>query len=67
MVAGHAYAVLLKVELKDGTHLIRCRNPWGRFEWNGAWSDGSKEWTPERTAEVRAINPIEGGTEARLR
>ena len=23
------------------------RNPWGKSEWTGRWSDGSKEWTQE--------------------
>lgn len=32
--------------------LLKLRNPWGSQEWNGAWSDGSKEWTPDVMKEL---------------
>lgn len=25
----------------------QCRNPWGKKEWDGPWSDGSEQWTLE--------------------
>lgn len=28
------------------------KNPWGEKEWNGPWSDGSGEWTPESIKEL---------------
>ncbi|RVD84784.1 uncharacterized protein DFL_006508 [Arthrobotrys flagrans] len=43
--AGHAYSVLKAREI-DGHRFVLVRNPWGKSEWKGAWSDGSKEWTP---------------------
>lgn len=52
----HAYSILqARKEFDDqgNVHqLVKIRNPWGRRgydgmgEWNGPWSDGSKEWTP---------------------
>lgn len=32
--------------------LLKLRNPWGSQEWNGGWSDGSKEWTPDVMKEL---------------
>jgi len=43
---GHAYS-LLKAADYEGNRLCLVKNPWGETEWNGPWSDGSKEWTPE--------------------
>lgn len=42
----HAYSLLRAVDY-DGNRLCLVKNPWGETEWNGPWSDGSKEWTPE--------------------
>ncbi|GBG85181.1 hypothetical protein CBR_g39746 [Chara braunii] len=54
---SHAYGVLSLKEVRMGhtwmqrmnlrgerVRLVRLRNPWGRGEWTGAWSDGSREW-----------------------
>ncbi|KAK4452386.1 calcium-dependent cysteine-type endopeptidase [Podospora aff. communis PSN243] len=46
IVEQHAYSVMRAVEM-DGERLLLLKNPWGKSEWKGPWSDGSKEWTPE--------------------
>uniref|UniRef100_A0A7N6FIG7 Calpain 9 n=1 Tax=Anabas testudineus TaxID=64144 RepID=A0A7N6FIG7_ANATE len=38
LVKGHAYSIT------GLDMLIRIRNPWGEVEWNGPWSDNSREW-----------------------
>ncbi|MCJ1379647.1 hypothetical protein MMC17_002749 [Xylographa soralifera] len=46
VVAMHAYSIMEAREI-NGERLVKIRNPWGKTEWQGAWSDGSSEWTPE--------------------
>lgn len=46
LITNHAYSVLRAVECK-GKRFVVIRNPWGKTEWTGPWSDGSKEWTAE--------------------
>ncbi|XP_066550333.1 calpain-3 isoform X6 [Amia ocellicauda] len=57
LVKGHAYSVTGVEEVKQTQHkenkvrLVRLRNPWGQVEWNGPWSDNSKEWSTILKAE----------------
>uniref|UniRef100_A0A0M3IPF5 Calpain catalytic domain-containing protein n=1 Tax=Ascaris lumbricoides TaxID=6252 RepID=A0A0M3IPF5_ASCLU len=48
LVRGHAYSIT-GMRMVNGprgrTPILRIRNPWGNEqEWNGAWSDNSREW-----------------------
>uniref|UniRef100_A0A3Q3IB39 Calpain-3 n=1 Tax=Monopterus albus TaxID=43700 RepID=A0A3Q3IB39_MONAL len=61
LVKGHAYSVTAVEEVKPSLHkdskvcLVRLRNPWGQVEWNGPWSDNSKEWATLPKAEKEKL------------
>ena len=56
LIKGHAYGItavknvhlegsgLFGIFNRDKLPMIRLRNPWGKVEWKGAFSDGSPEW-----------------------
>jgi hypothetical protein len=63
VVKGHAYSLLAVNEFEHKgkiVKLLKLRNPWGRHEWNGAWSDKSSEWTPELDAMLDHTNEDDG-------
>lgn len=35
--------------------MLNIRNPWGAFEWGGAWSDNSPLWTHEIRQQLQPI------------
>lgn len=43
IVQGHAYGVMMAREV-EGFKFLQLRNPWGKFEWTGAWGDKSPLW-----------------------
>ncbi|KAG8932278.1 hypothetical protein FRC01_014809 [Tulasnella sp. 417] len=56
LLTNHAYSITKAVEFtgKDRKYRGRfLRNPWGRKEWSGRWSDGSEEWNEKWTEELR--------------
>lgn len=44
IVQGHAYTLVQAEEVGEGKRFLQLRNPWGKFEWTGAWSDKSALW-----------------------
>ena len=51
VIGGHAYSIL-KAKNYGKERLVMVKNPWGKTEWNGPWSDGSSEWTAESIKEL---------------
>lgn len=47
ILSGHAYSIIdIKTPMltTSSIRLLKIRNPWGTFKWDGAWSKDSEEW-----------------------
>ena len=51
LVDAHAYSLIGAKEIKGKMgktiRLCQVRNPWGKKEWTGDWSDSSALWTKD--------------------
>lgn len=64
---GNPHRLLTSLEDQDNffavgkvEKLIKLRNPWGKSEWTGAWSDKSSIWTPHLKALLGLISAEDG-------
>jgi calpain-15 len=63
LISGHAYSVISLHEIthdKKSITLLKLRNPWGKGEWEGDWSDKSPLWTPELRAFCGSTDEADG-------
>ncbi|XP_058123078.1 calpain-A-like [Anopheles ziemanni] len=56
---GHEYTVTKIVKsIQHDVELICIRNPWGKKEWNGDWSDKSDNWKIVSDEKIRKLNVV---------
>ncbi|WKY09591.1 hypothetical protein Q1695_002168 [Nippostrongylus brasiliensis] len=59
LLTRHAYSVLDVIQ--EGEHrLLRLRNPWGSFVWNGKWSKNWSGWPPDLKKKLMSGEPSTG-------
>jgi hypothetical protein len=49
LISGHAYSIIKSKQIVTSSgkesRIMMIRNPWGKVEWNGDWSDKSDRWS----------------------
>lgn len=58
VVQGHAYTVLNATYLQVGgrqERIVQLRNPWGKGEFKGKWSDGDSNWNHVEESEKKRV------------
>ena len=60
VILSHAYTLISAHEVMNGVKLLKLRNPWGKGEWTGAWSDKWTGWTPELKRELKVVDSDDG-------
>lgn len=64
LIAEHSYGIIKATRVKDKqgnmVDLCQVRNPWGKFEWTGRWSDKSDCWTPELRKKLDVVSRNDG-------
>lgn len=59
MIAFHAYTVISAYNI-NGEKVIKLRNPHGKGEWTGPWSDSSPKWTPDLRRKYNVHDSVDG-------
>ena len=64
LIQKHAYTLIKisQIHLEQGKteYLFKLRNPWGKNEWNGDWSDNSNLWNERIKNQVNFKNKDNG-------
>lgn len=60
LVDSHAYS-LLELKNIDGEWIFRIKNPWGKFEWNGKYSDKDDSERSKHVHEIMNLTQKEDG------
>ena len=59
LIKLHSYSLLAGYEInfkKTIIKLVQIRNPWGKGEWTGKWSDNCQNWNIISSEEKKKIN-----------
>ena len=63
LIPGHSYLIVYPKKWEErNLYLLKLKNPWGKNEWSGNWSNNSLSWTEETKSYFNYYNNNDDGT-----